>query len=204
MLPATKKSIALASEWLTAWKQRAEKRRAAEAHAERQDAHVLHAGVGEHPLVVGLPDDQGRGHGHREQAEHQKHPLPEVGEPRGREHLLRAQDREEGAVEQRTREQRRDHRGRLAVRVGQPGVHRRQPHLGAVADQQEHEGGLEPAGIERPHPRRSITCEKSIEPPAPFCGRATARKKLPSSASAMPTEQISRYFQVASSERRWR
>ncbi len=33
---------------------------------------------------------------------------------------------------------------------------------------------------------------------------ATARKKLPSSASAMPTEQISRYFQVASSERWWR
>ena len=35
---------------------------------------------------------------------------------------------------------------------------------------------------------------------------ATARKKFPSSASPIPTEQIRRYFQVASRERwcRWK
>ena len=67
---------------------------------------------------------------------------PNVASPAGRQQLLAAQDAEEGAVEQRPGEQRRNQRRRLAVGVGQPGVQRRQAHLGAVADQQEHEGGL--------------------------------------------------------------
>ena len=41
-----------------------------------------------------------------------------------------------------------------------------------------------------------------VGPPADRA--ATATKKLPKSARAMPTEQIKRYFHVASSERWWR
>ena len=48
---------------------RAEGGHAADADAEREDAHVLDAGIGQHPLEVGLAEDEHGGHGHRDQAE---------------------------------------------------------------------------------------------------------------------------------------
>ena len=62
--------------------------------------------------------------------------------------LVAAEDRQERAVQQRAGEQRRDDRGRLAVGVGQPGVQRRQAHLGAVADQEQQKRRLEPEWVE--------------------------------------------------------
>ena len=43
----------------------------AEADAHAEDAHVLHAGIGEHALVVGLADDQPRRDAHGHQPEDQ-------------------------------------------------------------------------------------------------------------------------------------
>ncbi len=53
-----------------------------------------------------------------------------------------AHDAVERGVEQKARKHRRNRRRRLAVRVRQPGMDRRQPGLGAVADQDEDEGEL--------------------------------------------------------------
>ena len=51
-------------------------------------------------------------------------------------------------AEHRRGEDRRHRRRRLAVRIRQPGVHGRQTHLGAVADEQEDEPELGQLGIE--------------------------------------------------------
>ena len=50
-----------------------------------------------------------------------------------------ADDADHRGVQQRTREQGRDRRRAFAMCVGQPGVHRCQTDLGAVADQHEQE-----------------------------------------------------------------
>ena len=109
-----------------------------------------------------------------------------------------AREPEERAARQRPRHQPGDQAGRLAVGVGLPGVQRSESHLGAVADQQEDERGRAAApGCRRPRPAiRSSSMSGRPE----VC--AAARKKVPSSASAMPTEESTRYFQTASSERR--
>ncbi|MCK7470155.1 MAG: hypothetical protein MZU95_04640 [Desulfomicrobium escambiense] len=83
------------------------------------------------------------------------------------------------------------------MRVGQPGVQRREAHLGAVADEQEDEGRLAAT--------RGSSCAGAAQEVGRSSG-ATARRRptaadrrgrsCPSSASAMPTEQMSRYFQV--------
>ena len=72
----------------------------------------------------------------------------EGGQAGGGQQRVRAEDRQEGAVQQRPGEQRRDDRRGLAVGVGQPGVQRRQAHLRAVADQEEQERRLEPERIQ--------------------------------------------------------
>ena len=59
-----------------------------------------------------------------------------------------AEDRQEGTVQQRPGKQRGNDRGGLAVGVGQPGVQRRQAHLGSVADQEEQKRRLEPERIQ--------------------------------------------------------
>ncbi len=66
----------------------------------------------------------------------------------GGQQRVRAEDRQEGAVQQRPGKQRGNDRGGLAVGVGQPGVQRRQSHLGSVTDQEEEERRLEPERIQ--------------------------------------------------------
>ena len=58
--------------------------------------------------------------------------------------LVDAQDRQERAARDAARQERADQARRLAVGVGLPGVHRGQAHLGAVADEQQHERGVQP------------------------------------------------------------
>ena len=66
----------------------------------------------------------------------------------GGEQYLEAQQRIERDVQQQSRQHSR-YRGRtLGMRVGQPGVQRRQAHLGAVAEKQEDEGDVEQSRIE--------------------------------------------------------
>ena len=69
------------------------------------------------------------------------HDQPDVERRRigGHDHL-EAQQRVKRDVEEKAREHRRDRRRALGMRVRQPGMERRQADLGAIADQQEHEG----------------------------------------------------------------
>ena len=125
----------------------AEGRGAAQAHGQGQDAHVLHAGVGQHALVVALSHDEDGGHEHGDQAEEDQQRAAEAAQARAQHDLVPAQDAQEGTVEQGAGQQGRDQRGGLAMGVGQPVVQGRQAHLGAVAHQQEDEGRLEPGQI---------------------------------------------------------
>ena len=65
----------------------------------------------------------------------------------GQQHL-EAQHRVERDVEQQAGQHRRDRRRAFGMRVGQPGVQRREADLGAVAEQQEDEGDVEQRRIE--------------------------------------------------------
>ena len=58
--------------------------------------------------------------------------------------LVDPQDRQEGAAGDAAGQQRADQARRFAVGVRLPGVHRGQAHLGAVADEQQHEGRVQP------------------------------------------------------------
>ncbi len=58
--------------------------------------------------------------------------------------MEKPQDGQERAARQPARQQRPDDARRFAVSVGLPGVHRRQAHLRAVADQQQHKGRVKP------------------------------------------------------------
>ena len=75
---------------------------------------------------------------------------------RGADHRAHAQDRDERDGRDAAREHRADDAGRLAVGVGLPGVHGRQPHLRAVADEQQHPGDQHP----RPRQARALRGER--------------------------------------------
>ena len=62
--------------------------------------------------------------------------------------LLHAQQSEERAIQNRAGQQRRDDRRRFAVRVRQPRVHRRETHFGAVANEEQHAGDLQPRRLQ--------------------------------------------------------
>ena len=91
--------------------------------------------------------------------------------------------------------------GGLAVGVRLPGVHRREPHLRPVADDEEDEArpGAR-AGTGRSRARAGPPKRRLSSPEAPWSA-AYATKSEPRSASAIPTDPIMRYFHAASSER---
>ena len=115
---------------------------------EGKDAHVLDAGIGQHPLEIRLAEDEHGRHRHRDQPKEHQQLGTEGGQAGGRQQRVRAEDRQESTVQQRPGEQRGNDRGGLAVGVGQPGVQRRQSHLGSVTDQEEQERRLEPQRIQ--------------------------------------------------------
>jgi len=109
---------------------------------------VLDAGVGQHALgVLGVQQEEGR-HGHAEQAEAHQDLLGERGLAGAGADLDGSQDAQEGAVQERPREQGRDHAGSLAVGVRKPGVQGNQPHLGSIAHHQHDEGQSQPVRVE--------------------------------------------------------
>ena len=65
----------------------------------------------------------------------------------GQQHL-EAQQRIERHVQQQAGQHGGDRRGTFGVRVGQPGVHRREADLGAIAEQQEDEGDVQQGRVE--------------------------------------------------------
>ncbi|OPZ81494.1 MAG: hypothetical protein BWY77_00618 [bacterium ADurb.Bin431] len=129
---------------------------------------MLDARIGEQALVVRLVENKNRRQQHRHQSEDKQDVAGKGGVARGLADLIGAQDGEKGAVEQHTGEERGDHRGGLAVGVGQPGVHRGEAHLGAVADQKKDEGDARQADIQlRPQAQQSVEQQGSL----PSAGR---------------------------------
>ena len=109
---------------------------------------MFDAGVGQHALgVPGVQQEEGR-HGHAQQAEAHQDLLGERGLAGAGADLDGAQDAQEGAVQERPREQGRDHAGGLAVGVGKPGVQGDQTHLGPIAHHQQDEGQAQPVRVQ--------------------------------------------------------
>ena len=122
--------------------------RPAHPERERDDAHVLDGGIGEHALDVVPPVQHERREqdGDQPERDHQRTGRQRAGV--GRHHHLEAQHREQRDVQQQSR-QHGGNRGRaLGMRVGEPRVQRREADLGAVTQQQEHEGEIEQRRIE--------------------------------------------------------
>ena len=130
-------------------KQRA-KDRQGRVHADRRadQADVFQAGIGQHPLEVLLHQDERPGQHHGKQAEAEQQVAAEPGAETGGGENVKTQQRIEGDFEGHAGEHGAGGRRRFAVRIGQPGMHRGEAGLGAVADQHQDEGQRHQAGIE--------------------------------------------------------
>ena len=147
----TEKKIAGFDERVHGHMQQAGEVRERPAHAEREggDAHVLDRGIGEQALDVAAPvQHEGREH-EADQAERHHDGADVDGAGIAGQHHLEAQQRIERDVEQQAGQHGRDRRRAFRMGIGQPGVKRREADLGAVADQQEHEGERQQLGVER-------------------------------------------------------
>ena len=89
----------------------------------------------------------------------------------GEQHL-EAQQRIERDVQQQAGQHGRDRRRTLGMRVGQPGMQRREADLGAVAEQQEDEGDVEQRRVELRGMLRSSSVQTMPSWPSPTTGRA--------------------------------
>ncbi len=89
--------------------------------------------------------------------------------------------------------------------VGEPGVQGGQAHLRAVADQEQQERGLQPAGIELAGVRLQLPDGK-MDGGVGTSPRGDRQEVIAQERKAIPTEQIIRYFQVASRDfaQRWK
>ena len=146
MLPAERNSTPLVRPLLIRCSKRPVDGQAADADAQDQDAHVLDAGVGQHAFEVALPDHEDGGDGHRQQP-HEDHDLAgELGIGPGATDLVNPQDGQEGTARDASGQERAHHPRRFAVGVRLPGVHRGQAHLGPIADEEQHEGRVQPGG----------------------------------------------------------
>ena len=126
--------------------------RSPDAHGQRDDAHVLDRRVGQQTLEVVLDEHERDSDDDRDRAEAEKQIRRELRSQRSRGQQVEAEDRVERAVEQRAREEHAHRGGRLAVRIGQPGVHRRETRLRPKADEHQcerhaHERGVQRAGV---------------------------------------------------------
>jgi hypothetical protein len=93
---------------------------------------------------------QHEGREHQADEAERRHDGADVdGAPIPGQHHLEAQQRIERDVEQQAGQHGRDRRRAFRMGIGQPGMKRRNADLGAVADQQEHEGERQQLGIEQ-------------------------------------------------------
>ncbi len=115
---------------------------------------------------------------------------------RRRERPLRPPRDEQDGGQQRGREQRRDRRRRLGVRVGQPVVDRRPPDLRGEPGEQQQVG--DERRVRRPASSASARHVSASRPPP---ATPAASRTIPSSAKPRPSEVRMRYFQPASSAR---
>jgi len=133
------KEAAFAERMVEGMKEGEIKTRRPQSDPKGEDTHMLDARIGEQPLVVGLIENKDRRQQHGNQSEDEQDITGKIGLAGGDADLVGAQNGQEGAVEQDAGEQRRNRRGGLAVSVRQPGVHRSEPHLGAIADEEKDE-----------------------------------------------------------------
>ena len=173
------------------------------AHAQGQNAHVLHAGIGQHAFVVPLAYNKDGGRGQRKQAQDREHAAGNPAQTGGQHDLVAAQHAQHGAVEQRSGKQGGNQRGGLTVRVGQPVVQGGKAHFGPIAHQQKDKGRLEPGGLRQggvAHKPAHLVHALGALRRALRAVKSHGQLDVASRARAMPTEQMIRYFQVASSE----
>ena len=117
-----------------------------------------------------------------------------------REQHLEAQQGVERDVEQQAREHRRDRGRALGVGIRQPGMQRRQPHLGAVTEQQEHKGDVEQRRIEKAAAHFDRRPHHGVEAFADHRPRRHVDQDgAEQGEGAMPTLLGMKYFQAASS-----
>ena len=202
MLPADRNSTPLVRPLLIRWSSAPKIASAADADAEDQDAHVLDARVGQHALEVALPDHEDGRHRHRQQA--RRRPAARCAKARlarRRADLVDAQDAEEGAA--------RERRPR-AARPPRPAPRRRRPASRCASAPGPSSCRSRRTAARTPRAATAATAaarratrssNSSDDSQARRAAPSSRGRTSPSSASAMPTEPISRYFQVASSER---
>ena len=111
-------------------------------HADRRadQADVFQAGIGQHPLEIFLHQDKRPGQEHGKQAEAEKQFATQIGAETGGGENVKAQQGVKGDFERDAGEHGAGGGRGFAVGVRQPGVHRGQAGLGAVAHQHENEG----------------------------------------------------------------
>ena len=137
-----------------------------------EDAHVLDAGVREHALEVALPQKKQRRDHHREQSQHQQRARASSRlRPQRPSTCLTRRMARKATVVAAAGQHRADDAGRLAVRVGLPGVHRRETHLGAVAHEQQHQRRDQTTDATAPRPARASPA-KVRSPLPPPCSDA--------------------------------
>ena len=124
--------------------QRTEDGDPADADAQHQDAHVLDAGVGQHAFEVRCRAMKTAATAIDSRPMKIMISTGEFGVGPGAADLIDAQNRQEGATGDAAGQQRSHDARRLAIGVRLPRVHRRQAHLGSVADEQQHERGVQP------------------------------------------------------------
>ena len=111
--------------------------RGAERRADDQDAHVLDAGIREHALEVPRASRNSAATS-IENSPMARSVRPAIApSPAASDHRPHPQDRGKCHRGDAARQERADDAGRFAVGVGLPGVHRGQPHLRPVADEQQ-------------------------------------------------------------------
>ena len=112
---------------------------------------------------------------------------------------LHAPGNEQDGRQQRRRQQRADRRGRLAVGVGQPVVHRRPADLRRQPGEDEHERDERSPRAAAPPAELSSTCQsRACRPECPAFAWAIASTRIPSRATDRPSVVSTRYFQPAS------
>ncbi len=122
-----------------------------QTQGEDRQAHVLHAGVGEKPLVFLLSKEEEGRKQKGKQAKGKEQAGGKGEKPRCLHDGGVAEKGVKGHVEEGSRKQGRSQPRGLGVGIGKPGLEGKKPHLGTEAHQEEGEGHLKPLGIGLPH-----------------------------------------------------
>ena len=91
MFPESRNNMRFGERMIHGVQHRAERARAAEPDAERNDAHVLDAGIGQQPFVIRLAENKHRADDQRNQAQRNPDVAAEISQAGGDADLLHAE-----------------------------------------------------------------------------------------------------------------